>query len=148
MGYATTRTNKVKESDTVYARIMPKLNEWGACTRIDNALVGSVPDIHYCVDGIHGWIEGKQEKRGELYFEKFQLPWVIKYRRANTRHLLLAVCPDYHPTSLNIYDYTDVVDIPRYIKGKWTVVKAIDLPRLLLLEKPFNWDALRVLLTR
>src|SRR3954470_1689211 len=113
-------TKSLRESH-LYQRIEPKLNQWGAATRIENALAGSLPDIIYCIKGTVGFIETKLEKGGQLYFEKFQIPWAIRQLKAGCRHLFVVAMPDYDDTTLLVYDYENIVATPRFMRGKWKV---------------------------
>jgi len=131
----------------LYSRIEPKLNDWGASTRVENAMVGSLPDIHYCIDGRLGWIETKLIKSGKIYFEKFQAPWVSKQEKAGCKHLfILAGVND--NSLMYLYDYREAIRAPREIIGKWRVIKMSDLTPLLTLDKPYDWMPFKTYLVK
>lgn len=132
----------------LYQRINSHLKRWGAHDRVENVIVSGMADVYYCFDSKSGWIETKVEHSGLLYFERFQIPWMIRHLRAQTPRLFVMAALEGNGDMMALYKASTIVEAPRDQKGKWQVVRTNDLVAELLMKKPYNWDELRLELTR
>lgn len=65
------------ESD-LSGKFMPALRSRGYhATRVENAQGSGTPDINYAKLRTQGWVETKVAKGPWLYFERFQIPWMV-----------------------------------------------------------------------
>jgi hypothetical protein len=72
-----------------------------ALDRIENGLAPGIPDVHYCLDGVSGWIELKNRaeppKRassivfsGDHGLRNEQIAWLLRYHHAGGRAFIIA----------------------------------------------------------
>lgn len=118
----------------------PPLKKAGEFERVENAQGVGTADVSYAMNGVQGWIETKVEKGGHLYFEKFQIPWLLR-RRSHAEHIyVLAYFPK--TSAVVLYDPQQLMWAEREVHGKWTRVRAQDLPDIMTLSRPYAWHKL------
>lgn len=129
----------------LYSRLRPGLKKMGEIERIENVLGSGTPDVYYTIDSVPGWIETKVADRGYINFEKFQIPWYRRHLAQGHRHIFVAVLGALG--DVYFYKAQDIVDAPRFLKGRWTRVAMEDLePVVVLFDGKRDWDTLRRLL--
>lgn len=130
----------------LYAKIRPKISDWGICDRVENIVLSGMSDIFYNIDGCVGWLETKVAKGNDIYFEKFQPNWLKKHWRNGFRRLFIVVM-DKHE-SIHVYRAEVLFDVPKRAKSDWIIVSMDDLPDPeVLLTKPYNdWASFRTAL--
>ena len=127
-----------------WAKLRPHFMDWGVADRIENSAGSGMSDVFYNIGGHTGWIETKIAKGSLLFFEKFQIPWMLKHTRQGGRFFVMAL--DRHET-ICVYRAADVVKAPRRPEGKWTVVDMTDLETILWMPRPYKlWDELHNIL--
>lgn len=135
----------------LYGRVRPKLDSWGEIQRIENATNPGVWDIFYTAEGQMNWIETKIVKAREghdcLWFEKFQLPWGRRFFRAGASNLFVLSGYDDDRGTMHVWHVKEVINAPTSLYKKWTLVRLEDLNAIMELRKPYDWAALRTLLT-
>jgi hypothetical protein len=104
-------------------------------------------DAHLVVDGQHSWLETKMEKAGQLYFERLQPNFARRLMRAGATNMFVLAGRDARNGHMSVYHASTLIAAPRSVKGKWTVFRAEDLEPCLEMSKPYDWDALRLLLS-
>lgn len=130
----------------LFARIKPSLARWGKYSRIENSVESGTWDTFYTIEGQAGWIETKVEKGGMLYFEKFQPNWARGYLNAGLTNLfVLAALGD--KGRMEVYHASTVVEAPLEVYGKWRRVSTEELLPELVMTRPYDWEALRLLLS-
>lgn len=132
---------------SLYSRVKPHLDKWGSHSRVENTVEPGMWDIHYCFNGMFGWIETKVEHQGKLYFEKFQLPWGQRYQRAGALKLFVLASLAGEKSPMALYHSSTVLKATRTPERKWITVRTSDLDPLLVMTKKYDWDALRLYLT-
>jgi hypothetical protein len=133
----------IVDETILYARLRTHIEEWGACSRVENIVEGGMFDIFYCIEGRMGWIETKIEHNGKILFERFQFPWARKYQRVGAR---LFVIVQLKNGDIAIYPIDEILKAPREQYQKWLRLNISDLAAIDILSKPFYWARLRQVL--
>jgi hypothetical protein len=91
----------------------------GKWLRVENPACPGTPDVHYCVDGISGWLELKRLESWPVragtpvrieHYTKEQRLWIMDYALNGGRvHLLLQVASDFL-----LFDPSAAVDVVGY----------------------------------
>lgn len=135
----------------LYARVRPKLNEWGAVCRVENTAEPGTWDIFYGAEGQMNWIETKIVHSDEMMFEKFQIPWGSRFFKAGISNLfVLAGIGEGRDLRMLIYHVKEIVNAPRYTKPNKkdkVYLNINDLNPIFGMDRYSSWDPLRTLLT-
>lgn len=128
----------------VYAKLRLNLDSWGECDRVENAVGSGMSDVFYNIEGKTGWIETKVEKKGGIYFEKFQPNWIAKHSRLGARMFVVVMLSD---ETLCFFRAHEVLRVPRTVVGRWQVVSLADVMPRIKMTKPYRrWSEVRELL--
>jgi hypothetical protein len=134
------------EADFFNEHVGPAIRAEGVCSRVENSAEGGTPDVSYALYGYQGWIETKIVRAGKLHFEKFQIPWMRKRLRATNGVGVYVLCTDFKVVWL--FDAIDVVQAPKTLHEKWTVVYLSDLTPVATLTKPWRWSVINAILAQ
>ena len=80
----------MKESEFWNKWAKPLLLSRGLADRIESSTSPGIPDVNWQVGEKSGWMELKITKGKYVYFEKFQIPWIVK--RCATCEEAASVC--------------------------------------------------------
>lgn len=139
------KVNSKMRETALYARLKPKFTAWGAHSRVENTIESGTWDVFYCFNGVMGWIETKMDKGGDLYFEKFQIPWGRRYHSEGATQMFVMAGVGVGK-DMKVYHVGELVKAPTRVHKKWTVVNIADMTPCLEMERPYRWDVLRTLL--
>lgn len=139
---STQQSTTLREADFFGHLVAPRLRQWGTYDRLENGLAGGIPDTNYVVDGYHGWLETKVVHSGKVYFERFQLPWLLK-RARDMRGGLWVIATDDRAQHLWLWGPDTLAKAPRVKDRKWLVLEVNDLVSALPETKSFNWNWVR-----
>lgn len=133
----------------LYSRIRPKLQAWGEVSRVENSIESGMPDVFFMCGGQYNWIETKVDHAGELYYERFQPGWHRRYIRAGATNLFCMTSVEgSRSCEMNVYHMADLVKAPFTHRGKWYIFRTEDLTPILTMRKTYDWDPLRLLLSK
>jgi hypothetical protein len=131
----------------LWSRLEPHFKHWGEFSRVENAIEPGMWDIHYCIDGQLGWLETKIVHSNLLYFEKFQLPWGRRYWRTGATNMFVIAGFEGLSGLMYIYHVKEITSAPKTLDRKFVVINIEDINPQISLEKPYNWEVLRQLLS-
>ena len=125
-------------------KLTGRLNNWGSCDRIENAVGQGNWDIFVVVEGQANWIETKVIHNNEIYMERFQLPWATRHHKSGFTNLFLLAAFD--EKKFRVYDYPTLIGAPKSVYKKWTVLNLDDMSELAEITSR-TWDELRLYLS-
>lgn len=135
----------------LYARLRPHFTLWGEFSRIENSIEPGMPDIFTCFSAQQSWVETKIMKRREgfecLWFQKFQLPWMRRYSGAGLSNIFVIAGFDDDRGTMTVYHAKELLKAPTHPYQRWTLVRLTDINAVMEMKKPYDWEALRTLLT-
>lgn len=134
----------MRESDFWSQHCRAPLNKGMVSDRIENVAGSGMPDVSYSINDVTGWLELKVEKAGLLYFQRSQLPWMIRRLRHCSRVFVLA----YGTTGIvRLIHAPEVLRAEQAMVKKWVTVRWKDLtPVVELRAKPWRWENVRKVL--
>ena len=135
----------------LYARVRPHMNLWGEVQRVENILDSGTWDIFYATNGQANWIETKIIKLREgfdcLWFQKFQIPWGRRIFSTGFSNMWVLGGFDDDRGTMIVYHVKEIINAPTHPYKRWTLVRLTDINAVMELKKPYDWNALRTLLS-
>lgn len=110
--------------------------------RIENSIGNGFPDISCAGKGKQFFIESKVEKSGFVYFEKFQIPWMMtRLRYTDQKGVFVSVMADNEDRKIHTFEAKHIIATPREPYKKWVRLKITDIKETLsVIEAPFMSD--------
>lgn len=127
------------ESDFYRSHVGPGLRKHGHVLRVENSAALGVPDVSYAIRGTQGWVELKVAKGDDLYFEKFQVPYMRKvWPHCRGRGLWLLAMVG---SSVKLWPADRLFTAPSRQVRQWRVFRVQDLGEPETWSwRPFDWE--------
>jgi hypothetical protein len=129
----------------LWNKLRPRFLLWGEADRVENSIGSGMSDVFYNFGGKTGWIETKLEKKGILYFEKFQPNWMSKHYRQGARVFVVSMAEN---ETIHIYSWGVLQNLPRTPYDKWTTINITGVKANFSMPAPHrSWNSVRDVLT-